>query len=385
MSLFNYNLLIKIIKKFNSLCISTIVAELPCRNWCKKPAFRKEKDLFVIKFHCKNCGQKISVPDVHAGKKGKCPKCKTIVVVPEINNDISLKPQDSHTDNLQYIQQPSKPELRLEKDFSTQKRFDGLSADGLNVTNESLLKPEIKEKPPERRLPWILDIFLYPTSISGLINLGIFWILPILLGFSGRILPIPFIWGIADFIVVGYMYYFFMECIRDSASGGIRAPENMGSMPNMGDAVTQVMEIVASVVIFWGPLGAYLMYKIFWQSAGANSSYDSKTDMVFWLLLGYGIFFSPIGLLALAMFNSTSAFNPFLWITSILSTFFQYCGLVLFFCVLGWLVSRVMSSFQQSLFFSYLFGAAFIYLAMVAAHLLGRFYYLNSKKLNWEV
>ena len=36
-----------------------------------------------IKFHCKNCGQPISVPQIHAGKKGKCPKCKNIVVVPK--------------------------------------------------------------------------------------------------------------------------------------------------------------------------------------------------------------------------------------------------------------------------------------------------------------
>ncbi len=92
----------------------------------------------MIRFNCKNCGQKISVPEVHAGKKGKCPKCKTIVVVPEINDDISLKPRDSDTDSLQYVQQPSEPELRLKRETSTQTRFDGLSADGLNVTNESL-------------------------------------------------------------------------------------------------------------------------------------------------------------------------------------------------------------------------------------------------------
>lgn len=339
----------------------------------------------MLKFNCKNCGQKISIPEVHAGKKGKCPKCKSIVVVPEINDDISLRPRNSHPDKLQHTQQPPEPELRLKRDTPSQMRFDGLSADGLNVTKESLLKPEIEEKPPERKLPWILDVFLYPTSTSGLINLGIFWILPILLGLAARILPIPFIWGIASLIVVSYMCYFFMECIRDSASGGIRAPENIASMPDMGDTVTQVLEIVASVVIFWGPLGAYLMYKVFWQSVEANSPYDPKTDTFFWLLLGYGIFFFPMGLLALAMFNSTSAFNPFLWIASIFSTFFQYCGMVLFFCILGWLFSRIVASFQQSLFFSYLFGAAFIYLAMVAAHLLGRFYYLNSRKLNWEV
>jgi len=241
------------------------------------------------------------------------------------------------------------------------------------------------EEQPVRKLPWILDIFLYPTSISGLVNLGIFWTLLILLGLTGRILPIPFIWGIGKFIVAAYMYYYLMECIRDSAKGGIRAPENISSMPDMGDAVSQAMEITASVVIFWGPVAAYSMYKIFWQSTGSDSVYDLRTDVAFWLLLGYGIFFFPMGLLAVAMFNSTSAFNPFLWIASIFSTFFHYCSLVLSFCVLTSLFLKVVFSFTPSLFLAYLFGAAFIYLAMVAAHLLGRFYYINSRKLNWEV
>ncbi len=327
----------------------------------------------MLEFNCKNCGQKISVPELHAGKKGKCPKCKTIVVVPEINNDIPL--------------QPPKAEVRLKQDPPAQTTSDESPADGLNVTDESLLNSDAEEEPPERKLPWILAIFLYPTNMSGLINLGIFWLLPILLGFV-QILPIPFIWiitFIAHIIVISYMYYFFMECIRDSAFGEIRAPENIGSMPDAGGALIQVMEIAASVFIFWGPFGVYWVYKAFWQLEGTISPYNPTTDTVFWLLLGYGVFFFPIGLLALAMFDSTSAFNPFLWIMSILSTFFQYVGLVLFFCVLVCLLLAVVYFFQKSLFFSYSFAAVFIYMAMVASHLLGRFYYLISEKLNWEV
>ena len=45
----------------------------------------------MIKFHCKNCGKKISVPEKHAGKKGKCPKCKNIVVVPKAEKIVSFK------------------------------------------------------------------------------------------------------------------------------------------------------------------------------------------------------------------------------------------------------------------------------------------------------
>ena len=337
----------------------------------------------MINFHCKTCGQVISVPETHIAKKGKCPKCKTIVIVPAINDDLRPEPPHADIDLSQYLQQPPEPEIHPKGDAFPRTRFDALSADDLNAGNEPPPEPEIKEEPPERRLPWILDIFLYPTSTSGLINLGIYWLLPILIGVMQRILPIPFIWSIAGLVVAGCMYYFFMECIRDSASGGIRAPENIATMPDINDAAAQVLQIIASVIVFWGPLGGYWMYKVFWQSAGASSAYHPASDAIFWLLLGYGILFFPIGLLAIAMFDSGAAFNPLLWIRSIFSTFFHYCGLLLFFCLLGWLVSRAVSYLQQSLLFSYLFGAVFVYLAMVAAHLLGRFYYLNSKKLDW--
>jgi phage FluMu protein Com len=37
---------------------------------------------FVIAFKCKNCGQLITVTEDYAGQRGKCPKCKTTVTVP---------------------------------------------------------------------------------------------------------------------------------------------------------------------------------------------------------------------------------------------------------------------------------------------------------------
>ena len=92
-----------------------------------------------------------------------------------------------------------------------------------------MAEENIFSNPPERKLPWILDIFLYPTSMSGLINLGIFWIVPVLLGINAR-LPIRHLFKlltIVPILFIGvYMYYYFKECIRDSALGEIRAPEN---------------------------------------------------------------------------------------------------------------------------------------------------------------
>ena len=318
----------------------------------------------MIKFRCKNCGQKISVPETHTGKKGKCPKCKSIVVVPKIKVADSLNDQINLPDEKEHIISSPVPELQFEKKQPDQtEKTHKVFANGFEVTqyDEKFIKIDQPEKPPVRKLPWILDVLLYPTSMSGLINLGIFWILPILLGLIARLMPIRFIWGIVGFIIGGYMFYYFIECIRDSALGGIRAPENIGNLPDMGDAVSQFMEIIASAVIFWGPVSFYFIF-------------TRKTDTIYWLLLGYGIFFFPMGLLALAMFRSSAAFNPFVWITSIFSTFFQYCSLVLFFCILGWLASRIVSYFQGALLFAFIFNAVFIYLVMVGAHLLGRFY-----------
>jgi phage FluMu protein Com len=37
---------------------------------------------FVIAFKCEKCGQLMRVPENHAGKSGKCPKCKATVTIP---------------------------------------------------------------------------------------------------------------------------------------------------------------------------------------------------------------------------------------------------------------------------------------------------------------
>jgi DNA-directed RNA polymerase subunit RPC12/RpoP len=36
----------------------------------------------MIKFSCKNCGQKLNVDDKHSGRQVKCPKCQRMIFVP---------------------------------------------------------------------------------------------------------------------------------------------------------------------------------------------------------------------------------------------------------------------------------------------------------------
>lgn len=94
------------------------------------------------------------------------------------------------------------------------------------------------------------------------------------------------------------------------------------------------------------------------------------------------------------MFDSIHGLAPAILIGSIFNTFFQYCGLVL-------MVAPIVLSFRffthipgtdnvemnwvSWLFLVILFRGITLYATFVVAHLLGRFYWRNQEKLNWEV
>jgi hypothetical protein len=144
----------------------------------------------MIRFCCENCGCKIKAPETNAGKNGKCPKCGNALVVPKEININDLLVTNTEIKENQEEQQP-----------------------------ENEIPPEENESAVLRRLPWFIDIFLYPTSAPGLINLAIFTIIPLIT----RILFIPGL--ILNFLIGFYLGWYLTECVRDSAKGNTRAPE----------------------------------------------------------------------------------------------------------------------------------------------------------------
>ena len=115
-----------------------------------------------------------------------------------------------------------------------------------------LHRPE--EPTPKRPFPAFIDVFLYPFGKAGLATLSIMlggptvlilvalaciWLCqaaPLLL-----LLAIPI--GLAGAVValgmVLYFCWYVCECIRDSADGGIRAPDTMGMTPGIMDMFVQ--------------------------------------------------------------------------------------------------------------------------------------------------
>jgi hypothetical protein len=150
--------------------------------------------------------------------------------------------------------------------------------------------------------------------------------------------------------------------------------------PDKSDLISQLFLVLASIAICFWPVAVY-------------SVLMRRVDLFFWLLSAFGVFLFPMALLAGILFDATHALNPIFIIASIFKTLPKYCGLVLFHCILGDLSGPqdlTGAIFYPLRLINYFFTAAFIYkamafvyLAMVGAHLLGSFYWWHKDKLGW--
>ena len=335
---------------------------------CHKLVVVPEKTI-LISFNCENCGEAISALGTRAGKEGKCPKCKHTLVVPAAHDLTLLDVREEYKNQDQPANQSDALGQTIEQE------------------QEEESAAEQDESPAERDLPWLIDIFLYPTSVSGLTHLGIFTILPLLIVIINA-LRYPFRMGLGrGFGLVGfiatvafflYLCWFLTECVRDSANGGTRAPEAF-ALADLGEMWSQAQYIIGCYLIFVGPVSFYYLF-------------TGKTDVVFWLLLAYGVFLLPMGLLSCVMFDSIRGLNPILLVASILSTIVQYCGLVLLIGVVivilkamtGMDVDRTQREPISGLILGVIFYGFSLYAALIISHLLGRFYWRYQDKLNWE-
>ena len=243
----------------------------------------------------------------------------------------------------------------------------------------------LEEEPPladECKLPWLIDAFLYPISTSGMIHLALFVIVPLLISVFIR-----FIWyflgpllGLATaeitepitivlcVIFYSYVCYYISDCVTSSAGGHRRAPDaTTPDTISLGDFISQAFIVVGCVAICLAPV---LLYSVLVK----------RTDSWFWALAAYGIFFLPMMLLRVIMFDSFDALNPIEIVRSICRVLLPYFGLVLFFLVLVGLIWTVI---PRLLLWGFLERALKVYLVLVLAHRLGWFYWWYKDKLGW--
>jgi len=317
----------------------------------------------MIKFTCKNCGEKFSVSEADAGKKGYCPRCKEPLVAPEADSVYDLTLLDlSHKNQIQ-------EQIAVEQ----------------KIEEEAVAKET--EPVTERRFPWLIDVLLYPTSKAGLSIIAIVMGIPLIMLIFLRLLfeasrqslflpvfavPLAIVFFLVTVVLILYQNWYICECIRDSAAGGIRAPETLGCTPGAGEIFWLQVRVIFCLVFFLLPVVLYFQR-------------SRETDTIFWCLAVYAAFFFPMGLLGIVMFDSLHGLNPIVLVGSIISTFLPYCALVVVFLSIGFLVNRYMPDTQGSYIFGFITSCIRLYIIMIYAHLLGWFYNRYEQELNWDV
>ena len=345
----------------------------------------------MIEFRCKSCGFKINFPNAFVGKTNKCPNCASIITVPGAGSQDTVRWQGKSAElekgsrnsvyDLTLLDAPPKDKVQEQPASQT---------NGCEKAAESQQEPIAKgsESISRRKLPWLIDFLLYPVSTSGMIILGIVVVLRFLLRFAVSLLGglaiqnalflIPFgaawIIGVLVRIVLYlYLYWYLCECIRDSAEGGTRAPESIGHNPGFGEMLWQAIKTIGCFLLFLGPVFLY-HFK------------TDQTDTIFYRLVAYAaLFFFPMSLLAVVMFDSFRGLNPIMLVGSIISTFLPYCAMIMVLVWAGFFIIDRAPDPQETIGLTFILWCLGIYLAMVVAHLLGWFYHRYERQLNWDV
>jgi phage FluMu protein Com len=344
-----------------------------------------EMEGFAINFRCIHCGHNISVTAGYAGKKCKCPKCRNVISIPKAGKagPVVSKGDFGDSEVSRKYSGFDRALLDVQQEEAASNQISsrgGMSEKDFEEWKKSAEKTASEEAEPFgiRRLPWIIDIFLYPLSFWGLVNLTIFIGVPLLLDFLQKIMIIQlsclfFLLALVIRVIVYlFMYWYFAECVRDSAEGGLRAPNVRGYVPGTVDMFWQMVNMIGCFGVFFMPFVIYVLIA-------------RKAGVIFWLLLIYAIFSFPIALLAVVVLDSPAGLNPRLLYKSISNTFRKYSGLVLLFVAAVSLMGLLGQKVGESGYLAFIVRCASVYIVFVAAHLLGRFYWRNQEKLKWKV
>lgn len=245
-----------------------------------------------------------------------------------------------------------------------------------------------REGPPQRKLPWIVDIFLYPMNKAALTMLLICTGIPFFLrlvvkfcfGLMVHVQVLLILWAISIVVhwavlslLVLYMNWYVWECIRESAAGSIRAAETVGATPGFGEIFARAFRGAVALGLCMAPAVFYV-------------ASVQAIDPVFWALYAFGGLAFPMALLALVVHDSFSGLNPFLIVSSILKTFFRYLPLVPLCYLLCLLFPVAYALIPNQRYWHLAYPLLFLayYLILVMGHLLGRFYFKNEERLYWD-
>lgn len=238
-----------------------------------------------------------------------------------------------------------------------------------------------EERSPEPFTFW--DVLRYPISAPGMSIFCVYVFTPLVMYLLLSPLPMAVSNGLfmLNFVILLAVFlstiWYLTVCIRAGAEGQRRAPNvfEFAQDDSPGTWLREFFLILTTVIFCIGP--AFIVRFLC----------HVESPVVFWSVLGLGLFLLPMYLLSVVMFDCVAALNPFLVISSVFSTFLRYLGVAILFAVpMVLTIGTVIASFfNRNPFLDVVIRAAGCYLLIVAAGMLGWFFYKNEEKLRWDV
>jgi len=231
------------------------------------------------------------------------------------------------------------------------------------------LQPQLERaKPPPDFFVSLPRALLYPFQGNGVILLiagtAFFYILG----------HLPFI-GV---ILTGYLFAYAKSIITSTAEGRKDPPDWPDFTDWKDDILVPYLQLLALVVLCFGP--AFII--AVWRPGT-----ETEARIAYFAALGFGALFAPMGMLALAMFDTVAVLNPIALTWSILRVPLHYLVaaaafetvLLLEWSAAGALQTLVPVPFLPDLIASFLN----LYVTSVGMRILGLLYVNNQDKFGW--
>ena len=236
------------------------------------------------------------------------------------------------------------------------------------------LSPEARGIPPKPFSTRLMGAFSYPFQGSGIVVLlggGIFfWLL--------SYVPI-----LGWFVTLGFISAYMLRVINHSGDGKDELPDWDGFYNYWDSVIRPTFLVVGTFAFCFAPVILHTSFSISMDITGN----DLMIDPLWWILLLGGLFYYPMGLLAVAMFNSGAALNPLLVLRSIFRVFPHYmvaCGILAIVLVASSIADRIGNPLVAiPIVGPVLVISLSLYFLTVEMRILGLIYHANRVKLEW--
>jgi len=251
------------------------------------------------------------------------------------------------------------------------------------------MAPEEEPGPPPRgffyRLP---GAFWYPfvrrgkmSLIAGGIVLAVLDVL--------RTYSVPLVAPLVLIFTGVYLCAYVLKVITASA-GGVDDPPEWPAFANAwDDIVLPIIRTLATTLICFLPGVACVVAHYVTGLPFPFQAPGWKTNAIWFACWGFGLFYLPMSLLAVALFDSLVAMNPLVILRAIFRTF----GGHLVACIMLALTVGVWFIFDRYVnpririphLASGLYGLALLYVLLVELRIIGLIYCANERRLGWFV